>query len=150
MCTGQAASTGFTIGALQEECARLLQQAPAAVQRRELTRRMGDVNTRLISAKANRSAVAVIASITREKATLTQALKDVTLSEEECRALPDGLRELDNRLFEFSVELSEASDFDMDTIDEVAKMQEDVKASLSALSREAQYGEKGTFQAGTT
>jgi hypothetical protein len=86
--------------------------------------------------------VTVIASITREKAMLTQALQGIILSEYECRALPKRMRELEDRLFDFSVELSEAPECDLATMDEVAKMQEAVTAALSAF-RLDESGEKG-------
>jgi hypothetical protein len=104
---------------------------------------MEDVVARLASAKAARSAAVVIVDITREKAALTQALKDITLSEEECCALPDKLRELDSRLYDFLVTLSEAEDCDLATMDKVAKMQEAVTAALNACSLGEPSGDKG-------
>jgi hypothetical protein len=102
---------------------------------------MEDVSARLASAKAARSGAAV-ASITREKAALTEAMRGIALSEEECHALPERMRKLDDRLFQFLVELSDAADSDLATIDEMSVMQDAVTAALSAIS----LGEKSSAQ----
>jgi predicted nucleic acid-binding Zn-ribbon protein len=112
------------------------------MQRNDLTVRIEDVTARLASAKAARSATAVT-GITREKVALTQALKDITLSEEECRALPDRMRELKERLFDLLAELSEAPERETETMDNITKMHEAVTAALSTLSPDRPSNGKG-------
>jgi hypothetical protein len=103
--------------------------------------RLEDVAARLAAQKVARSAVSVIAGITRERTTLTEALRAITLPEEDCRALPDKMRDLGCRLFDFSVELSEDPDCDVEILDKIAEMEEQVQRALVAF--DGTSGEKG-------
>jgi hypothetical protein len=57
----------------------------------------------------------------------------LTLSEDECHALPSQLQELDDRLCEFCFELSDEPE-DVDVLDQVAALQLSLRQALEALT----------------
>jgi hypothetical protein len=119
-------STRAAFSALQLEGAALQQQAALAAQRKDLAQRAEAIMTKLSAAKASRD-IALIASIRREEAVLEQERRTLTLSEEECCALPDKIRDLEDRLLDFALEC------DVDTLDRVAELQLSVRQALDAL-----------------
>jgi hypothetical protein len=73
-------------------------------------------------------------SITREKAALLLEGKSITISTEEGSALPTRLQDLENRLFDFLCELSDAPECDADTSHQVAALHRSVQEALEALA----------------
>lgn len=86
--------------------------------------------------------VALIASIKREETALSQEKKALGLAEGDCPSLPDKLRELEDRVFAFSLELSEAPECDVDILDLVAKLHISVRLALDSL-KESTHACKG-------
>ena len=111
---------------LQRECAGLLEQAKQAARRNKLTLELEAAVAKLAAAVSAQN-VALKASVKKERAELNEQLKEITLSEEECRALPGRMRELDERLFAFS----QACDANTEVL--VGKLQESLRESMRML-----------------
>jgi hypothetical protein len=115
-----------TVLALQQECENLLTQAEAAVRQKELAQRREAVTVRLSAAMAARDIV-LIAAIRREEAALERDRTGFVLSEEDLGALLSSLRDVEDRIFTFSLEC------DVDTLDDVAELQQAVRSKIDAL-----------------
>lgn len=98
---------------------------------------MQAVTARLSAAHAARD-ITLIANITREKAALAKereaAARWSTLSEEDTRALPGKMRDLEDRLFDLSLQLTQAPECDVDMLDQVAELQRSVREALETLA----------------